>query len=123
MAPPLPCSGRRRAGDAGGAGGTPGRRPAPAPVAVVAVTCLLLDRDPEIALDLGDDALLRVEELRRHVGPATQVLDGEEAGGGREVLPRGVSGLGHRAVAVLGEDLLALVRADEVQEGLGLLRV
>src|SRR5829696_3984292 len=121
---PLPCSGRRR-GAVGGAGVAPGRRLTPAPVreAVVVKKSSLLRRDAEVALDLGDHAVLLVEEGREHLVPAAEVGDGEQAGRLREVLARRVGTVEHRPVAVLREDLLRLLAPDEVQERLGLLGV
>src|SRR3954452_12634575 len=73
-------------------------------------------------LDGGHHRVLRVEELRVGLVPAAEVVDGEEARGGRELL--GVDErLDHRPVALGGEDLLPLVGAGEVEEGLGVLLV
>src|SRR3954454_491558 len=107
--------------DAGGAS----RWPAPAAAFVLERSdkLLLLHRDAEITLDVGHDALVDVEVLRRDGVPAAQVLDGEQARRDRDLLPGGVRALHDGAVAVLGEDLLGLGGVHEVEEGLGLLRV
>src|SRR5262249_10064345 len=63
----------------------------------------------DLALDTGEDALVRIEELRLHFAPAaeTQLVDREQTGPRRELLPVGVEdALQDRAVAVVREDLL-----------------
>src|SRR4051812_17733289 len=72
--------------------------------------------------DVGHDAALRIEELRCHVRPPTEVGDGEQAWRGREVVLT-LHSVDHGSVAVVGEDLLRFRRADEVEECLRLLRM
>src|SRR5215218_2648052 len=86
------------------------------------VTTLVANRDADLLLDVGHDPGLLVEKLLVHIGPATQVGDGEqprrrgEVGGRRDLLV-------DRPIALLDEDLLSLGRAQVVEERLGLLRV
>src|SRR5215210_8031160 len=93
--------------------------PRPSPAGVV----LLLNRHSEFPLDLGHDALVCVEELRRDLLPATELGDGEQPRRLGEVLARRVDTLDDWTVAVLREDFLCLRSVDEVQELLGFLGV
>src|SRR5215208_2920356 len=70
--------------------------------------------------DLGDHALLRVEEGVVHLTPATELGDLEELRRRREALA-GLGALHYRAVALVREDLLRLRGVEEVNEGLGFL--
>jgi hypothetical protein len=77
----------------------------------------LAGRDPGLFLDLGDRALLGVEELVVDLLPAAEVLDRLEVLGVRELrLVLGEDGLVDRAVAPVGEALLALLAEDVVDE-------
>src|SRR3954453_20461840 len=83
----------------------------------------LAGRDTVAALDVGHDALVRIEEGLRHIGPSTEILDGEQAWRCAEGnLLAGHPGH-HRPVAVVGKDLLSLRRVQEVHESLGFLVV
>src|SRR4051812_29145589 len=81
--------------------------------------------DSRGVFDLRNGAVRRVEEVGHHLVPATEVVDGEQRLGRRE-LRRVLLGhrLDDRAVAVLGEDRLRLRGPQEVEEllrlGLGL---
>src|SRR3954447_855246 len=78
--------------------------------------------DAELLLDVGDDGVLRVEELLVDLVPAAEVVDREEARRGRELLLVDERGE-NRAIALGGEDLLRLRRLHELEEGRGLLHV
>src|SRR5262245_6152069 len=72
-----------------------------------------------LALDAGEDAVLRIEEPLLHLVPAAEpeLVDGEDPGPGRELggeLLR--DGLVHGPVAVVGEDPLRVGRAQVAQE-------
>src|SRR5437763_7265693 len=86
-------------------------------------SALLGSGDSQPLLDLGDDPVARIEELRHHLVPAAHVVDREEAGGRGELAL--VHERGHnRSVAALGEDLLRRVGVQPVGELLrGRLRV
>src|SRR3954453_2401049 len=74
-----------------------------------------------LVLDLGDGAVLRVEEVGHHLVPATEVVDGEQRRGRRELRLELRRDRRHdRAVAVLGEHGLRLGRPEVVEERLGL---
>src|SRR5215218_1431070 len=79
------------------------------------VTALAAKRHAHLALDVGDDAVVLVEEPPVHLRPAAEVGDGEQPG---RLGERGAGGhlLVDRPVALLGEDLLALRRQHEVDE-------
>src|SRR5688572_4395492 len=62
---------------------------------------------------LGDRALLGVEELVVHIGPAAELADLEQPGGGGEPALIEQS-LDHGAVALAREDALGLLRVEEV---------
>src|SRR5215207_10363072 len=83
---------------------------------------LAANRHPDLALDVGHDAGLLVEEPLVHVGPTAQVLDGEQARRLREVGPGGGRGV-DRPVAALGVHPLGRFRAQELDEGAGRGRV
>src|SRR5919106_563644 len=78
---------------------------------------LPVSRDSQLGLDVGEDALLPVEEPRPHVVPAAEVGDGEEAGRLR-VFELAEDLLDDGAVALLAEDALRLGRAEVVDERL-----
>src|SRR5215217_4907397 len=84
------------------------------------LVALAANRDPDLLLDVGHDPGLLVEELLVHVAPAAQVGDGEQPRRRGEVSGRGDL-LVDRAVALVDEDLLGLVRQQVVDERLGLL--
>src|SRR3954451_11880645 len=86
-----------------------------------ALSWLLGGGDTESLLDLSDDAVVRVEELRHDRVPATELRDVEQPGRLREV-HRGVRS-DDRPITVVREDLLGRVGVEEVDEGLRLLRV
>src|SRR4051794_31936803 len=73
-------------------------------------------------LDLREHTVRLVEELRHDVVPATDGRDGEQAARRRELVRRH-GALDDRPVAVVSEDLLRRWRVEELEEGLGLLRV
>src|SRR5262249_28952073 len=76
-------------------------------------------RDSETPLDPGHDPVLRIEELRDHLAPASEVLDREELRAERQVLlVRDPDRVVDRAVAVLRPDLLPLLRVEELVERL-----
>src|SRR5688572_26485920 len=72
-----------------------------------------LSGDSQLLLDLGDLAVLGVEELGGHLVPAAELVDLEELGRGGVALLVGQR-LQHGAVALLGEDRLGLLAAEEV---------
>src|SRR3954462_2790296 len=77
--------------------------------------------DPCLVLDLGDGAVLRVEEVGHHLVPATEVVDGEQRLGRRELRLELRRDRRHdRAVAVLGEHGLRRGGREVVAERLGL---
>src|SRR4051794_659650 len=78
------------------------------------------NRHSDARFHVRHDAALRIEELGGYVGPPTEVGDREQPRRRREIV-RAVDSVDHRAVAVLGEDLLCFRRVDEVEERLGLL--
>src|SRR5918999_4463088 len=100
--------GPRRTGAAGGAGEA-------VDVALVGGSALPLRLE-----DLRDDSALRVEELVVDRVPAAELVDLEELGRGREFVGGGRA-LHDRPIALAGEDLLGLLRVEEVDERLGLL--
>src|SRR5262249_54320670 len=79
-----------------------------------------LASDPaDLFLDSCHHALVRIEELRLHLGPAaeSEVVDGEEVGSLRELLAvRLEHALDDRAVAVVREHLLGSRRLQEPDE-------
>src|SRR5688500_16114001 len=78
---------------------------------------LLTERLAELALDVGHDPVLRVEEALAYRAPAAEIRNREELRRLREVeLPEHV--LEHRPVARLAEDALRVRRAHEVDERL-----
>src|SRR6266545_2575437 len=82
-----------------------------------------LGADPQVLLDPGDDALLRIEEVGVHLVPAAEVVDREQARRGRElVLVLVEHGLDHRAVAGVRPELLCLGRVQVLHEVLSLRR-
>src|SRR4051812_36070079 len=87
-----------------------------------ATASLIIGRDTQAPLDIEHHAAVGVEDLVRRVRPAAEVRDGEQAARLREVT-RGGHILVDRPVAVVEEDLLRVVPAEEVEEGLGLLGV
>src|SRR5215207_1821562 len=72
--------------------------------------------------DLRHDALLRVEEVGVHLVPPAELRDVEQVGRLRELV-RAWNGLDDRTVALAHEDLLGLVRIEEVYEAPRDLRV
>src|SRR3954470_12615517 len=72
-------------------------------------------RDAQLVLDLGDGAVVRVEEVLVHGRPATEVGNGEQRLRVRELRLVEIRS-DHRAVAVLGEGLLRGVGVEEVDE-------
>src|SRR5215213_11178046 len=101
----------------------PGRRGTRmrAPGAAGAAVALLLSREPLILVDGGHHAVLRVEERLVDGRPAAEVVDREQVLRSRvPLLVHQV--LVHGPVALLGEDLLRLVAARELDELLGSVR-
>src|SRR6185295_10843910 len=79
--------------------------------------------DPQIALDLGDAAVLRIEELGVDLLPAAEAGDVEQAGRGWElVLVLGQDRLVHRPVTAVRPQLLGLRRPQVGEEVLCLRR-
>src|SRR3954453_23472805 len=77
--------------------------------------------DPCLVLDLGDGAVLRIEEVGHHLVAAPEVVDGEQRLGRRELRLELRRDRRHdRAVAVLGEHGLRLGRPGGVEDRLGL---
>src|SRR5215204_2921522 len=72
--------------------------------------------------DLGDEPIVRIEELRIRLRPPSQISDGEETRGLR-VIELAENLRQDRAVPLLTEDPLRFWRAQEVDEGLGLLGI
>src|SRR3954451_3671302 len=72
--------------------------------------------DSDRLFDLGDDAGLVVEELVLHRGPAAEVGDREQVLRSLEVVVRRRHSVDRRPVAVVGEDLLAVLADEEVEE-------
>src|SRR5215212_2655400 len=68
--------------------------------------------DTQLLLDLCDRAVLRVEELARHLVPATELVDLEQVGWGREVRLV-LQLLQNRAIALVLVDLLRLLGKEE----------
>src|SRR3954468_163928 len=86
-----------------------------------AVTASLGSGDPRVLLDGGHRALVGIEELVVDLAPVTEVADGEQAAGGRElrrVLAQ--DRLVHGPVAPVGELLLGRRGEGVVEERLGL---
>src|SRR5215211_1574162 len=82
-----------------------------------------LRRLPQLAVDLGHDARLRVvEELGVHLLPTAKALYREQVGRRREIEVLEHL-LVHRTVAHLAEGVLTLRRIQEIEAGVGLLRI
>src|SRR3954451_2711566 len=74
-------------------------------------------RDAQLVLDLGDGAVVGVEELVVDLRPAAEVVDGEKRLRRRELRLVEVR-CDNRAVPVVRERLLRLVGVEELDEGL-----